>query len=119
MATATTTTAPDGNSVAKPSLKSLQQKPVVQSELKSLMDSLGDPILLGLTEQEQHPAQPLLEPSTSRGKGPLLIPDFISSLPLGLREDKETVLGTSRDARIVLKTAHEKKHSLDKISFPQ
>ena len=119
MATTTTTTTPGGNSVAKPTLKSLQQEPVVQSELKSLMDSLGDPILLGLTEQEQDPAQLLLEPSTSRGKGPLLIPDFISSLSLGLQEDKETVLGTSRDARIVLKTAHEKKHSLDKISFPQ
>ena len=119
MATATTTTTPVGNPVAKPTLKNLQQDPVVQSELKSLMDSLGDPVLLGLTEEEQDPAQQLLEPSTSRGKRPLLIPDFISSLPLVLQEDKETVLGTSGDARIVLKTAQDKKLSLDKISFPQ
>ena len=86
---------------------------------KSQLFNPSSNLLLGLTEQEQDPAQPLLEPSTSRGKGPLLIPDFISSLPLGLQEDKETVLGTSRDGRIVLKTAHEKKLSLDKISFPQ
>ena len=119
MATATATTTPDSNSVAKPTLKSLQQDPVVQSELKSLMDSLGDPILLGLTAEEQDPAQLLLEPSTSRGKRPLLIPDFISCLPLVLQEDKETVLGTSGDARIVLKTAQDKKLPLDKISFPQ
>ena len=73
MATATTTTTPVGNPVAKPTLKNLQQDPVVQSELKSLMDSLGDPVLLGLTEEEQDPAQQLLEPSTSRGKRPILI----------------------------------------------
>ena len=119
MATATTTTTPVRNPVTQPTLKNLQQDPVVQSELKSLMDSLGDPVLLGLTEEEQDPAQQLLEPSTSRGKRPLLIPDFISSLPLVLQEDKETVLGTSGDARIVLKTAQDKKLSLDKISFPQ
>ena len=83
------------------------------------MDSLRDPILLGSTEEDQDPAQPLLEPSNSRGKRPLLIPDFISSLPLVLKEDKETVLGTSGDARIVLKTAQDKKLSLDKNSFPQ
>ena len=72
MVSATTTTTPDDNLVAKTTLKSLQQDPVVQSERKSLMDSLGDPILLGLTEDEQDPAQPLLKPfaltlSTTRG----------------------------------------------------
>lgn len=118
MATTITTT-PNDNPIAKPTLKSLQQDPTVQSELKSLMDSLGDPVLLGLTEEEQDPAQQLLEPTISRGKRPLLIPDFISSLPIVLQEDKETVLGTSGDARIVLKSSQEKKLSLDKISFPQ
>ena len=118
MATTTTTT-PNDNPIAKPTLKSLQQDPTVQSELKSLMVSLGDPVLLGLTEEEQDPAQQLLEPTISRGKRPLLIPDFISSLPIVLPEDKETVLGTSGDARIVLKSSQEKKLSLDKISFPQ
>ena len=83
------------------------------------MDSLGDPILLGLTEEEQDPAQPLLKPFASRSKSPLLIPDFISSLPLVLHGVKETVLGTSGDARIVLKTAQDKKLSLEKISFSQ
>ena len=83
------------------------------------MNSLGDPVLLGLTEEEQDPAQQLLEPTTSRGKRPLLIPDFISSFPIVLQEDKETVLGTSGDARIVLKSSQEKKLSIDKISFPQ
>jgi len=118
MATTITTT-PDDNPIAKPTLKSLQQDASVQSELKSLMDFLGDPVLLGLTEEEQDPAQQLLKPTTSRGKRPLLIPDFISSLPIVLQEDKETVLGTSGDARIVLKSSQEKKLSLDKISFPQ
>ena len=100
-ATATTTT-PDGNFVAKKTLKSLQQDPVVQSELKSLMDSLGDPILQGLTEEEQDPAQPLFKPFASRTTRPLLIPNFISSPPppLALHEVKETVLGTSSNARI-------------------
>ena len=99
-ATATTTT-PDGNFVAKKTLKSLQQDPVVQSELKSLMDSLVDPILQGLTEEEQDPAQPLFKPFASRTTRPLLIPNFISSPPpLALHERKETVLGTSSDARI-------------------
>ena len=87
MVSATTTTTPDSNLVAKTTLKSLQQDPVVQSERKSLMDSLGDPILLGLTGEQQDPAQPLL--------------------------------GTSGDARIVLKTAQDKKLSLEKMSFSQ
>ena len=113
------TATPGGNFVANTTLKSLQQDPVVQSELKSLMDSLGDPILLGLTEAEQDPAQPLFKPFASRSKRPLLIPDFISSLPLALHEVKETVLGTSGDVRIVLKTAQDKKLSLEKISFSQ
>ena len=72
------------------------------------MDSLGEPILLGLTEEEQDPVQQLLEPST-RGKRPLRIPDFISPLPpptpLVLRKDKEIMLGTSSDIRLVLETA--------------
>ena len=105
-ATATTTT-PDGNFVAKKTLKSLQQDPVVQSELKSLMDSSRDPILLGLTEEEQDPAQPLFKPFASRNKRPLLIPNFISSLPLALHEVKETVLGTSTDARIKNRSGQE------------
>ena len=100
MVSATATTTPDGNFVAKKTLKSLQQDPVVQSELKSLMDSSRDPILLGLTEEEQDPAQPLFKPFASRNKRPLLIPNFISSLPLALHEVKETMLGTSSDARI-------------------
>ena len=117
MVSATATTTPDGNFVAKKTLKSLQQDPVVQSEVKSLMDSSQDPILLGLTEEEQDPAQPLFKPFASRNKRPLLIPNFISSLPLALHEVKETVPGTSSDARI--KTAQEKKLSLEKISFSQ
>ena len=107
MVSATATTTPDGNFVAKKTLKSLQQDPVVQSELKSLMDSLGDPILLGLTEEEQDPAQPLFKPFASRNKRPLLIPNFISSLPLALHEVKETVLGTSTDARIKNRSGQE------------
>ena len=85
------------------------------------MDSIGDPILLGLTEEEQDPAQQLLEPSTSRGtcKRPLLIPVFINSLPIVLQEDKETVLGIPGDATIVLKSSQEEKLSIDKILFPQ
>ena len=64
MAAATVSTTPDG--IAKTTLKGLQLDPVVQSELKSLMDSLGDPILLGLTEEEQYPTHPLLgHPLTS------------------------------------------------------
>ena len=71
------------------------------------MDSLGEPILLGLIEEEQDPVQQLLEPST-RGKRPLRIPDFISPPPpnpLVLRKDKEIMLGTSSDIRLVLETA--------------
>ena len=90
MAAASTTATSDDNPITKPTIKSLQQDPTIQSELKSLMNSLGDPVLLGLTEEEQDPAQQLLEPTTSRGKRPLLIPDFISSLPIVLQEDKET-----------------------------
>ena len=97
----------------------IQQDLNVQSELKSLMDSLGDPVLVGLTDEEQDPARQLLEPTPSRGKRPLLIPDFISSLPVILQEDGETVLGTSGDAKIILKSSQEKKPSLDKLSFPQ
>ena len=91
----------------KKTLKSLQQDPVVQSELKSLMDSSRDPILLGLTEEEQDPAQPLFKPFASRNKRPLLIPNFISSLPSALHEVKETVLGTSTDARIKNRSGQE------------
>ena len=112
-------TNPGDNLTAKPTLKDLHQDPNVQSELKSLMDSLGEPVLVGLTEEEQDPARQLLEPTSSRGKRPLLIPDFISSLPIILQEDKETVLGTSGDAKIILKSSEEKKPSLDKISFSQ
>ena len=115
MVSATEATRPDGNFVAKTTLKSLKQDPVVQSALKSLLDSLGDPILLDLTEEEQDPAHPLFKPFASRSKRPLLIPDFISSLSLALHEDRET----SGDARIVLKTAQDKKLSLEKISFSQ
>ena len=107
MVSATATTTPDGNFVAKKTLKSLQQDPVVQSEVKSLMDSSQDPILLGLTEEEQDPAQPLFKPFASRNKRPLLIPNFISSLPLALHEVKETVLGTSTDARIKNRSGQE------------
>ena len=107
MVSATATTTPHGNFVAKSTLKSHQQDPVVQSELKSLMDSLGDPILLGLTAEEQDLAQPLFKPFASRSKRPLLIPDFISSLPLALHEVKETVLGTSSDARIKNRSGQE------------
>ena len=107
MVSATATTTPDGNFVAKTTLKSLQQDPVVQSELKSVMDSLGDTILLGLTEEEPDPAQLLFKPFASRSKGPLLIPDFISSLPLALHEVKETLLGTSSDGRIKNRSGQE------------
>ena len=43
MAMAVTTTTSDDNPILKPTLKSFQQDPTVQSELKSLIDSLGDP----------------------------------------------------------------------------
>ena len=81
------------------------------------MDSLEDPILLGLTDEEQDPAQPLFKPFASRSKRPLLIPDFISFLPLALHQVKETVLGTSSDARIKNRSGQEL--SLEKISFSQ
>ena len=119
VAAAEKSTTPGDNPPAKPTLKDLHQDPNVQFELKSLMDSLGEPVLVGLTEEEQDPAHQLLEPTTPRGKRPLLIPDFISSLPIILQEDRETVLGTSGDAKIILKSSQEKKLSLDKISFPQ
>ena len=119
MAAADQSATPRDNPTAKPTLKDLHQDPNVQSELKSLIDSLGEPVLVGLTEEEQDPARQLLEPTSSRGKRPLLIPDFISSLPIILQEDRETVLGTSGDAKIILKSSQEKKPSLDKISFPQ
>ena len=119
MAAADQSATPGDNPTAKPTLKDLHQDPNVQSELKSLIDSLGEPVLVGLTEEEQDPARQLLEPTSSRGKRPLLIPDFISSLPIILQEDRETVLGTSGDAKIILKSSQEKKPSLDKISFPQ
>ena len=87
-------TTPGDNPTAKPTLKDLHQDPNVQSELKSLMDSLA--------EKEQDPARQLLEPTSSRGKRPFLISDFISCLPIILQEDRETVLGTSGDAKIIL-----------------
>ena len=55
-----------------------------------------------LAEKEQDPARQLLEPTSSRGKRPFLISDFISCLPIILQEDRETVLGTSGDAKIIL-----------------
>ncbi|XP_078363286.1 uncharacterized protein LOC144647358 [Oculina patagonica] len=48
-----------------PSLKTLQTDPAVQEDLKTLEESLGDPILLGLSEDIADPAQQLLEPRTS------------------------------------------------------
>ena len=92
MAAADRSTTLGDNPTAKPTLKDLHQDPNVQSELKSLMDSLGEPVLVGLTKEEQDPARQLLEPTSSRGKHPLLIPDFIGSLPIILQEDRETVL---------------------------
>ena len=50
MVAADQSTTPDDNPTAKPTLKDLHQDPNVQSELKSLMDSLGEPVLVGLTE---------------------------------------------------------------------
>ncbi|KAJ7323095.1 hypothetical protein OS493_032666 [Desmophyllum pertusum] len=69
-----TASSADPSSV-KPTLKTLQQDPAVQTELTDLMNSLGEPVLLGLTDEQQDPAQKLLEPVASRGKHPLLIPD--------------------------------------------
>ena len=83
------------------------------------MDSLREPGLVGLTKEEQDAAGRLLEPTISQGKRPLVIPDFISSLPIILQDDRETVLGTSGDAKIILKSSQDKKPSLDKIPFPR
>ena len=74
MVAADQSTTPDDNPTAKPTLKDLNQDPNVQSELKSLMDSLREPALVGLIEEEQDPARELLEPTSSRGKGPLPLP---------------------------------------------
>ena len=63
-----------------PTLSTLQSDTAVQEELIALDESLGDPILLGLSDELADPAQKLLEPSTTpRGKRLLLIPDFVSS----------------------------------------
>lgn len=103
-----------------PSLKTLQTDPVVQEDLKALEESLRDPILLGLSDELADPAQQLLEPRSSlRGKHPLFIPDFVSSLPVVLEEDRETVLGMSSGTQIILKTNNQKKPQLANISFPQ
>ena len=53
------------NPTAKPTLKDLRQDRNVQSGLKSLMDSLREPVLVGLTEEKQDPARQLLEPTYS------------------------------------------------------
>lgn len=103
-----------------PSLKTLQTDPAVQEDLKTLEESLGDPILLGLSEDIADPAQQLLEPRTSlRGKRPLLIPDFVSSLPVVLEEDREAVLGASGGTQIIVKTNNQKKPPLASITFAQ
>ena len=103
-----------------PTLTALQSDTAVQEELKALEESLGDPILLGLSDELADPAQKLLEPSTTpRGKRPLLIPDFVSSLPVVLEEDRETMVGVSGGTQIILKTSHEKKPLLNNITFPQ
>ena len=98
----------------------MQSDAALQEELKALEESLGDPILLGLSGELADPAQKLLEPSTTpRGTRPLLIPDFVSSLPVVLEEDRETVLGSSGGTQIILKTSYEKKPQLNNITFPQ
>ena len=102
-----------------PTLSALQSDTAVQEELKALEESLGDPILLGLSDELADPAQKLLNPAPPRGKRPLLIPDFVSSLPVVLEEDRETVLGASGGTQIILKTSHEKKPPLNNITFPQ
>ena len=95
----------------------MQSDTAVQKELKALEESLGEPILLGLSDKLVDPAQKLLEPSTTpRGEHPLLIPDFVRSLPVVLEEDQETVLGASGGTQIVLKTSHEKKPCRDIFS---
>ena len=61
MAVQPPTAAASGNPPVKPTLKTLQQDPAVQTEMSDLLKSLGEPVLLGLTDAEQHPAQQLLE----------------------------------------------------------
>ena len=103
-----------------PTLTALQSDTAVQEELKALEESLGDPILPGLSDELADPAQKLLEPNTTpRGKRPLLIPDFVSSLPVVLEEDWETMVDVSAGTQIILKTSHEKKPLLNNITFPQ
>ena len=63
MATLSTTTATASSAdppSVKPTLKTLQQDPAVQMELTDLMNSSGEPVLLGLTDEEQDPVQQLL-----------------------------------------------------------
>ena len=48
-----------------PTLTVLQSDTAVHKELKALEESMGDPILLGLTGELADPAQKLLEPSTT------------------------------------------------------
>ena len=119
MAVQPSTAAVPGDPSVKPTLKTLHQDPAEQTEISDLLKSLGEPVVLGLTDAEQDPSQQLLEPEATavRGKYPLLIPDFISAFPLVLHEDRETILGTSGDAKIVLKSSNEKKLSLEKITF--
>ncbi|KAJ7331120.1 hypothetical protein OS493_020822 [Desmophyllum pertusum] len=77
MATLSTTTATASSAdppSVKPTLKPLQQDPAVQTELTDLMKSLGEPVLLGLTDEEQDPAQQLLEPVASRAPVPWISP---------------------------------------------
>jgi len=103
-----------------PSLATLQTDAMVQQNLKALKISLGYPILLGISDNLADPTQTLLEPSTTpKDSRPLLIPDFVSSLPVVLEEDQETVLGVSGGTQIVLRTSHEKKPKLTSITFPQ
>ena len=101
----------------KTNLKTLYQDPNVQLELKSPTDSLGEPVLVGLTKEEQDLPHQLLEPTTSRGKHPLLIPDFISFLPIVLQEDRETLFRTSDDTKIIIKSSQEKNCHLTKFHF--
>ena len=51
-----------------PTLTALQSDTAVQEELKALEESLGDPILLGLSDELADPAQKLLEPSCYAAK---------------------------------------------------
>ena len=65
-----------------PPLATLQADKVVQEDLKEQEDSL---------DELMDPAQKLMEStSISRGKRPLLIPDFVSSTPIVLEGDRET-----------------------------